>query len=94
MLILPASDPTRAKALLGQLASDRKQCALIVFGDGARPHEIASRADVRADSNPFRQVVLVLNPSVLDGDPQFNPLLKLQAAGAEPVGGGHSPANQ
>jgi hypothetical protein len=85
MLILPASDPARAKALLGQLASDRKHCALIVFGDGERPREIASRADVRADGNPFRQVVLVPTPSVLEGNQQYAPLLGKQASGADVV---------
>jgi hypothetical protein len=85
MPILSASDPARAKALLGQLAGDRKHCALIVFGDGERPREIASRADVRADGNPFRQVVLVPNPSVLEGNPQYAPLLRMQAGGAEVV---------
>jgi hypothetical protein len=85
MLILPTSDPARAKALLGQVAADRKRCALVVFGDGERGHEIASRADVRAEGNPFRQVVLVPKPSVLAGDPQYATLLRLQADGAEVV---------
>jgi hypothetical protein len=85
MLILPTSDPIKAKTLLSQLAADRKHCVLIVFGDGERPQEIASRADVRADGNPFRQVVLVPKPSVLEGDPQYAPLLRCQGAGAEVV---------
>jgi len=85
MLILPASDPVRAKALFGEVAADRKRCALIVFGDGERPREIASRADVRADGNPFRQVVLVPKPSVLEGDARYAALLRLQASGAEVV---------
>jgi hypothetical protein len=85
MLILPTSDPARAKALLGQVATDRTHCLVVVFGDGERPREIASRADVRADGNPFRQVVLVPKPSVLEGDPQYAPLLKQLAAGAEAV---------
>jgi hypothetical protein len=85
MLILPTSDPSRAKSLLGQIANDRTHCALVVFGDGERPREIASRADVRADGNPFRQVVLVPKPSVLDGDAQYTLLLHLQAGGAEVV---------
>ncbi len=85
MLILPTSDAARAKALLGQLADDRKHCALIVFGDGERAREIASRADVRAENHPFRQVVLVPKPAVLEGDPRYATLLRLQADGAEVV---------
>jgi hypothetical protein len=85
MLILPTSDPQRAKTLLGQLAADRRHCAIIVFGDSERAREIASRADVRAEGHPFRRVVLVPSPQVLAGEPQFAPLLRAQAGGAEAV---------
>jgi hypothetical protein len=85
MLILPSSDAQRAKALLLQVATDRQHCAILVFGDTEQAREIASRADVRATGDPFRKVVLVPNPAVLDGEAQFSDVLSAQAGGADAV---------
>jgi len=85
MLILPSSDPERARSLLGQIADDRQHSAIVVFGSTERAREIASRADVRADGNPFRRVVLVPEPSVLAQDARFAFLAAAASAGAEAV---------
>ena len=85
MLILPTSDSQRAQALLGQVATDRRRCAVIVFGDTERAREIASRADVRAEGHPFRCVVLVPDSKVLQGGAPFGAILRAHANGAEAV---------
>ena len=60
MLILPtraADGKQRAQKLLQDIADQRVHTTMVVFGDGDRPREIASRADRRAENNPFRAVV-------------------------------------
>ncbi len=85
MLILPASDKSRAVSLLRQVADSRERCHLVVFGDDERAREIASRADVRAEGHPFRRVVLVPSTSVLEGEERFAHLCNA-AAGQDVVG--------
>ena len=71
--------------MLAELAADRVHCAIIVFGDSERAREVASRADVRAQGHPFRRVVLVPKPAVLNGEPTFSPLLAFVAQGVDAV---------
>ena len=89
MLILPTTATTdgqaRAQKLLQAVVDQRVYCTLVVPGDGDRPREIASRADRRAENNPFRGVVLIPDPGVLAGNPQFKQLLDEHAAGAEAI---------
>lgn len=89
MLILPtsraANGKARAQKLLRAVADQRVHVSLIVFGDGDRPREIASRADRRAENNPFRAVVYIPDTTVLDGTRSFAPLLGKHRAGAEAV---------
>jgi hypothetical protein len=89
MLILPtkasANGVAQAHKLLQAVVDQRVHCTLVVFGDGDRPREIASRADRRAENDPFRQVVLVPDPTVLGGVPAFQVLVDQCAAGAEVV---------
>jgi len=89
MLILPTRASTdgqaRAQKLLQDVVDQRVHCTLVVLGDGDRPREIASRADRRAENNPFRGVVLIPDPAVRVGRPAFKLLLDQQAAGAEAI---------
>jgi hypothetical protein len=89
MLILPTrgrSDGVKvALELLDQIANQRMQVSIIVFDDGDRPREIASRADVRADGHPGRRVVWIPDMSVLDAVSRYAFLLKARTAGAEAV---------
>ncbi|HWU85724.1 MAG TPA: hypothetical protein VN253_00510 [Kofleriaceae bacterium] len=89
MLILPTSKSpdgkARAQKLLRAVVDQRVSCTLAVFNDGDRPREIASRADRRAENDPFRAVVYIPDVTVLEGDPTFSPLLKKQAVGEEVV---------
>ena len=81
MLILP-SNPTRAQKLLHGVARQRAHCTAVVFGDTEDAREAASRADVRAENHPFRKVVWIPEPAVLEGDAVFAPLANAYAAGA------------
>jgi len=87
MLILPMGpkpeDVANAQRLLLEVANQRVKVSIVVFGAGARPQEIASRADVRADGHPFRKVVWIPDPAVLGTEPLFEPLRVALAAGAE-----------
>jgi hypothetical protein len=89
MLILPTSAAVRgtdrAQRLLQDVVRQRVHATLIVFGDGDRPREIASRADRRAENNPFRAVVYVPDATVLDGVDMFAALRDQHRGGAEAV---------
>lgn len=85
MLVLPISDPERARRLLGQVAGDRRQCSIIVFGDTERARVIAARADIRAQGHPFRKVVRVPALSLLGDDVRFAALVAGAGAGADAV---------
>lgn len=89
MLILPTTESAngkeRAHRLLSDVARQRVHCSLVVFGNGERAREIASRADVRAESAPFRKTVWIPDPSVLAGHPEFAALLKAVEKQAEVV---------
>lgn len=71
MLILPSSNPARARRLLDRIAEDGSRCSIIVFGNTEQAREIASRADMRAEGHPFRKVVWIPEPAVLEGVPRF-----------------------
>ena len=89
MLILPtassADQKQRAQQLLASVAGQRLHCTIVVFGDGDRAREIASRADVRAENHAFRKVVWIPDISVLAGDNGFAPLMDQAKAGVEAV---------
>ena len=89
MLILPTKAATegtaRARKLLQAVADQRVHCTLVVFGDGDRAREIASRADRRAENDPFRAVVYVPDASVLEGVAAFAALLAKHRAGHDAV---------
>jgi hypothetical protein len=89
MLILPTSGvadgKARAQKLLQDIVGQRVHATMIVFGDGDRPREIASRADRRAENNPFRAVVFIPDVAVLEGAAPFGPLLGKHSGGAEAV---------
>jgi hypothetical protein len=89
MLILPTSKSTggkaRAQKLLRAVVEQRVHCTLVVFDDGEHPREIASRADCRAENDPFRAVVYIPDPTVLEGEPVFSLLAHRHAAGEEAV---------
>jgi len=89
MLILPVSSEPNgapgARQLLQQVADQRTHCTMVVFNDGPRPREIASRADVRAGNDPFREVVWIPDVAVLQGVPAFEALLDRCKAGYEAV---------
>jgi hypothetical protein len=89
MLVLPtsASADSResAQKMLQAVVDQRVHSTMVVFGDGERPREIASRADRRAENNPFRAVVQIPDVSLLEGVPSFGPLLAKHAGGAEAV---------
>lgn len=79
MVILPRSSApdgkARAQKLLHEAVDQRVHCTLVVFGDSDRAREIASRADVRCQHNPFRGVIWAPDVEVLQGDDAFKPLL-------------------
>lgn len=84
MIILSNTDAEKAKRLMREVMQQRRKVTLVVFGDpvDGRAREVASRADVRADDHPARQVVWAPNPSLLDGE-EFALLRELAAAGTE-----------
>lgn len=89
MLILPTAsslvETERAQRLFAEVAAQRVHCTLVVFRDGARPREIASRADVLTANHAFRRVVWIPDVSVLAGVAEFARLLELDSAGEEAV---------
>jgi hypothetical protein len=89
MVILPTSKArdgvARAQKLLHEAADQRVHCTMVVFGDGDRPREIASRADVRSENDPFRGVIWIPDVAILEGDAAFQPLLARYNAGDEAV---------
>jgi hypothetical protein len=89
MLILPTTKThdgkARAQKLLHDVAAQRVHCTLVVFGDGERPREIASRADRRAENDPFRAVVYIPDVGVLAGEAAFAILAERHTAGEEAV---------
>jgi len=89
MLILPTTQTTdgkaRAQKMLREVADQRVFCTMAVFGDGDRPREIASRADRRAENDPFRSVVYIPDVAVLIGETRFKKLLAKQETGEEAV---------
>lgn len=89
MLILPTTKTrngkARAQQMLRDIAAQRVHCTLVVFGEGDRPREIASRADRCAENDPFRHVVYIPDVRVLAGVAAFKPLVERHAAGEEAV---------
>ena len=89
MLILPTNANTNGKEiaqrLLQAIVGQRVHSTMVVFGDGDRPREIATRADRRAENNPFRAVVQIRDVTLLEGVAIFGPLLTKHAGGAEAV---------
>jgi hypothetical protein len=89
MVILPRSSAPdglpRAQKLLHDAADQRVHCTLVVFGDSDRAREIASRADLRSQNNPFRGVIWAPDVAVLQGDDAFKPLLAELSKGEEAV---------
>jgi hypothetical protein len=89
MLILPtnASADSREKAqkMLQGVVDQRVHSTMVVFGDGDRQRQIASRAGLRAANSPFRKVVQIPDVSLLEGVATFGPLLKKHTGGAEAV---------
>ena len=80
MIIIP-STPDLAKPLLEQVQTQRMHCTLFVFGDDEERRTIASKADVRAENHPFRKVVWVPVPEVMNGLPGCEQLTGLQGEG-------------
>lgn len=89
MLILPTSESAdsreRAQKMLQAVVDQRVHSTIVVFGDGDRPREIASRADRRTEKNPFRAVIRIPDVSLLEGVAIFGPLLEKHTGGAEAV---------
>src|SRR5687768_8969463 len=87
VIILPTSQAERgverAIALLTEVATERRTVVIVVLGEGDRPREIASRADVRADGHPSRRVIWIPDLSVLDGSDRFGFLLREAGRGVE-----------
>ena len=87
MLTLPTSaledGKARAQTMLQGIADQRVHSTVVVFGDGDRPREIASRAERCRENNPFWAVVHIPDVSLLQGVVTFGPLLEQHAAGAE-----------
>ena len=69
MIIIPTMDApngaAEAEKLLKEVFCQRRKAICFVFGDTPRVREIASRADVRAEDHPARQVVWVPDAKVL-----------------------------
>lgn len=89
MLILPtnanANGKESAHKMLQAVVDQRVHSTIVVFGDGDRPRDIASRAGLRAANNPFRAVVQIPDVSLLEGVAIFGPLLQKHTGGAEAV---------
>lgn len=89
MLTLPTSaledGKARAQTMMQGIVDQRVHSTVVVFGDGDRPREIASRAERRTENNPFRAVVHIPDLSLLEGVVVFGPLLEQHAGGAEAV---------
>jgi len=89
MLILPTSGlengKARAQTMMQGIVEQRLHSTVVVFGDGDRPREIATRAERLAGNIPFRAVVHIPDLSVLEGVVVFGPLLEQHAGGAEAI---------
>lgn len=89
MIILPTSNAphgvARARQLLTEVADQRKRCTMIVFRDNGHAREVASRADVRAHGDPFRQVVWIPDLVVLDGVDRFARLARAERDGVDAI---------
>ncbi|HWO25686.1 MAG TPA: hypothetical protein VNO30_43405 [Kofleriaceae bacterium] len=89
MLILPTTKTrngkARAQQMLRDVTAQRVHCTLVVFGEGDRGREIASRADRCAENDPFRHVIYVPDVRVLAGDAAFAVLVANHKAGEEAV---------
>lgn len=69
MIIIPTTDAlngeVEATKLLKEVFCQRRRVTCFVFGDTPTAREIASRADVRAEDHPARQVIWVPDGGVL-----------------------------
>lgn len=70
MIIIPTLDAPNGAAeadkLLKEVFCQRRRVTCFIFGDTAAAREVASRADVRAEDHPARQVVWVPDERVLN----------------------------
>ena len=70
MIIIPTLDApngaAEAEKLLKEVFCQRRKVTCFIFGDTPTAREIASRADVRAEDHPARQVVWVPDGEVLN----------------------------
>ena len=78
MIILPA-DKERALKLLAAVAAQRVHCTAIVRGDTEMAREAASRADVRAENHPFRKVVWMPDPKLIEHRPEYAEIARTHA---------------
>jgi hypothetical protein len=87
MTIIPTAETgeggQRARRLLAEVLEQRRKVTFVVFGDSERAREIASRADVRAEGHPARQVIWLPDARVLEGRPELAVLERLAREGTE-----------
>ena len=81
MIVIP-STTAEAHAALAALRADKAHLTLLVVMAGDAGKELAGRADVRADGDPFRQAAWVADAAVLANAPGYDEVRAKVAAGA------------